>query len=79
MAGVGLIQIPRFDLKHLLESGELGAVMPELRAASMPVSLLFSHRKQRSRSLNAFFEWFEALVQAHLEAKKNKESGSTYQ
>lgn len=68
MAGVGLIQIPRFDVQHLLDSGELIEIMPEFRAASMPVSLVFSHRKQRSRRLNAFFEWFEALMRPHLES-----------
>ncbi|WP_373924946.1 LysR substrate-binding domain-containing protein [Duganella vulcania] len=68
LAGVGLIQIPRFDVQHLLDSGELVEVMPEFRAASMPVSLICANRKQRSRRLNAFFEWFAALMQPHLEA-----------
>ena len=67
VAGVGLIQIPRFDVQHLLDSGELIEVMPEFRAASMPVSLVFSHRKQLSRRLNVFFDWFEALMRPHLE------------
>ncbi|TCV97800.1 DNA-binding transcriptional LysR family regulator [Luteibacter rhizovicinus] len=68
VAGLGLIQIPRFDVQHLLERGELVEIMPEFRAASMPVSLIYPHRRQRSRRLNAFIEWFEALIQPHLEA-----------
>ncbi|WP_447776266.1 LysR substrate-binding domain-containing protein [Pseudomonas chlororaphis] len=68
MAGMGLIQIPRFDVQHLLDSRQLVEVMPEFRAASMPVSLLYPHRRQRSRRLNAFIDWFEALMQPHLEA-----------
>jgi DNA-binding transcriptional LysR family regulator len=67
LAGVGLIQIPRFDVQHLLERGELAEVLPEFRAAAMPVSLLYPHRRQRSRRLNAFIEWFEALMRPHLE------------
>ncbi|AZD61889.1 LysR family transcriptional regulator [Pseudomonas chlororaphis subsp. aurantiaca] len=71
MAGMGLIQIPRFDVQHLLDSRQLVEVMPEFRAASMPVSLLYPHRRQRSRRLNAFIDWFEALMQPHLEAPES--------
>lgn len=66
-AGTGLIQIPRFDVQHLLDRGELVEVMPAHRAASMPVSLLYPHRRQRSRRLVAFIEWFSALMEPHLE------------
>lgn len=67
VAGLGLIQIPRFDVQHLLANGELVEVMAERRAAPMPVSLIYSNRRQRSRRLNAFIEWFEALIRPHLE------------
>ncbi|MGO4396132.1 LysR family transcriptional regulator [Variovorax sp. M-6] len=66
-AGTGLIQIPRFDVQHLLDRGELVEVMPAHRAASMPVSLLYPHRRQRSRRLVAFVEWFSQLMEPHLE------------
>lgn len=68
IAGAGLIQIPRFDVQHLLDGGRLVEVMPDLRASSMPVSLLYPHRRQRSRRLDAFIEWFEALIRPHLDA-----------
>jgi DNA-binding transcriptional LysR family regulator len=71
LSGMGLIQIPRFDVQHLLDSGQLVEVMPDFRAASMPVSLLYSHRRQRSRRLNAFIEWFEALMKPHLEVTES--------
>lgn len=67
VAGLGLIQIPRFDVQHLIERGDLVEVMPNLRAAAMPVSLVYPHRRQRSRRLGAFIEWFETLLQSHLE------------
>lgn len=67
-AGLGLIQIPRFDVQHLLDVGELVEVMPVYRAASMPVSLLYPHRRQRSRRLAVFLDWFEELMRGHLEA-----------
>lgn len=66
-AGLGLIQIPRFDVEHLLDAGELVEVLPAHRPASMSVSLLYTHRRQRSRRLAVFLDWFEELIQAHLE------------
>lgn len=69
LAGLGLIQIPRFDVQHLLDSGRLVEVMPGSRAASMPVSLLYPHRRQRSRRMVVFHEWFEALMQPHLDSR----------
>ncbi len=66
-AGLGLIQIPRFDVQYLLDSGELIEVMPAYRAESMEISLLYSHRRQRSRRLTVFVEWFEGLIRPHLE------------
>lgn len=71
LAGLGLIQIPRFDVQHLLDSGQLVEVMPTCRAASMPVSLLYPHRRQRSRRLAVFHEWFEALMQPHLDIRND--------
>ncbi len=71
LAGLGLIQIPRFDVQHLLDSGQLVEVMPTCRAASMPVSLLYPHRRQRSRRLATFHEWFEAVMQPHLDIRND--------
>lgn len=67
LAGLGLIQIPRFDVLPLLQAGKLVEVLPDDRAASMDIAFLYPHRRQRSRRLLAFVEWFEELVQPHLE------------
>lgn len=67
ISGTGLIQIPRFDVQQLLDRRELVEVMPDHRAASMPVSLLYAHRRQRSRRLLAFVEWISTLMAPHLE------------
>ena len=66
-AGLGLMQIPRYDVQHLLDAGELLEVLPGYRAASMPIALIYPHRRQRSRRLAVFYEWFESLLQPHLE------------
>ncbi|CDN61076.1 LysR family transcriptional regulator PA2877 [Burkholderia cenocepacia H111] len=62
IAGMGLIQIPRFDVEHLLASGALVDVMPGHRAEPMDVSAVYPHRRHRSRRLNAFIEWFGELM-----------------
>ncbi len=66
-SGMGLIQIPRFDVQHLLDKGDLREVMPAFRPPPMQVSLVYPHRRQRSRRLSAFIEWFETLMRPHLE------------
>ncbi|HGE8337695.1 TPA: LysR family transcriptional regulator [Serratia marcescens] len=66
-AGLGLMQIPRYDVQHLLDAGELVEVLPGYRATSMPIALIYPHRRQRSRRLAVFHEWFESLLQPHLE------------
>jgi len=68
LAGLGLIQIPRFDVQHLLAAGALVEVMPDSPAPPMPVTLLYPHRRQRSRRLIVFLEWFESQMRAHLDA-----------
>lgn len=65
--GTGLIQVPRFDVQHLLDRGELVEVMPSHRAPPMPVSFVYPHRRQRSQRLTAFMEWFSGLIGPHLE------------
>jgi DNA-binding transcriptional LysR family regulator len=62
LAGMGLIQIPRFDVEHLLDRGALVEVMPGYRAEPMDVSAVYPHRRHRSRRLNAFIEWFGELM-----------------
>lgn len=66
LAGLGLIQVPRFDVQHLLATGELVEVLPDGRALPMPIAIVYPHRRQRSPRLLAFVEWIEALVRPHL-------------
>lgn len=75
IAGMGLIQIPRFDVEHLLASGALVDVMPGYRAAPMDVSAVYPHRRHRSRRLNAFIEWFGELMADALTKSDASEEG----
>ncbi|MBT2372329.1 LysR family transcriptional regulator [Pseudomonas fluorescens] len=66
-AGLGLIQVPLFDVQHLIDSGELVELMPKYRPAPMEVSVLYPDRRQRSLRLSVFIEWFGGLISPYLE------------
>lgn len=61
-AGMGLIQVPRFDVQHLLASGELVEVLADSPAPPMPIAALYLHRYQRSHRMAVFIDWFQTLL-----------------
>lgn len=62
IAGLGLIQIPAYDVKRHLEANELVEVMPDHRAEPMPMTLLYPHRQHLSRRLQVFADWLEQIL-----------------
>ncbi|MCF6114261.1 LysR family transcriptional regulator [Mesorhizobium muleiense] len=62
LAGLGLIQIPAYDVRHHLEAGRLSEVLRNWRAAPMPITLLYPHRRHLSRRLKVFVDWIEKLL-----------------
>ena len=66
LAGLGLIQIPAYDVKAHLRAGELVEVMPEHRAQSLPMALLYPHRQHLSRRLQLFADWLDALLRREI-------------
>jgi DNA-binding transcriptional LysR family regulator len=62
LAGLGLIQIPAYDVRQHLGAGELVDVMPDHRAESMPMTLLYPHRQHLSRRVQVFADWLEGLL-----------------
>lgn len=57
LAGLGLLQIPAFDVALHLEKGELIEVMPEHRAEAMPAHLLVPHRRHAPERVRVFADW----------------------
>jgi DNA-binding transcriptional LysR family regulator len=62
LAGLGLIQIPAYDVREHLAAGELVEVLPEARAEPLPVHLIYPHRRNLSRRMQAFAGWLETLL-----------------
>ncbi|NUS69586.1 MAG: LysR family transcriptional regulator [Ensifer adhaerens] len=62
LAGLGLIQIPAYDVIDHTREGRLVEVMPDHVAAPMPMALLYPHRQHLSRRLKVFADWLEGLM-----------------
>jgi len=62
LAGMGLIQIPAYDVQAHLDANELVEVMPAYRAPPLPLTILYPSRQHLSRRLSVFVDWLEALL-----------------
>lgn len=62
IAGLGLIQIPAYDVADDIAAGRLVEVMPDHCAEPMPMNLLFPQRRYRARHVELFIDWLVALL-----------------
>lgn len=62
LAGLGLIQVPAYDVRDHLAAGDLVEVMPDHRAAPMPMALLFPHRRHLPGRTQVFADWLRDVV-----------------
>lgn len=66
IAGLGLIQIPAYDVADDIAAGRLVEVMPDHCAEPMPMNLLFPQRRYRARHVELFIDWLVALLKDRL-------------
>ncbi|MGC0154797.1 LysR family transcriptional regulator [Chromobacterium vaccinii] len=66
LAGLGLIQLPRYDAEPHLAAGRLVEVLADWPPPAMPVSVLYPHRRHLSRRVQVFVEWAAALLRERL-------------
>ncbi|MEZ5454353.1 MAG: LysR substrate-binding domain-containing protein [Thiothrix sp.] len=66
LAGLGIIQVPRFDVQDLLDAGSLREVLPQLRPPSMQLSFLYPKRRNLPTRVKVFQEWVSQLLIAYL-------------
>lgn len=71
LAGLGLIQIPAYDVQQHLQAGTLMEVMPDFRPAPMPMTMLYPHRRHLSRRVQVFADWLDALLKAQLDTTRH--------
>lgn len=61
-AGLGLIQIPAYDVADVLRSRKLVEVLREFRAEPLPMTLLYPSRQHLSRRFQTFADWLVDLL-----------------
>jgi len=67
VAGIGLIQAPAIGMQPLIAQGLLVEVLPEWRAPTMPISLLYAHRRHLPRRVQVFMDWLAELLAPELD------------
>lgn len=66
LAGLGLIQVPAYDVRAHIANGELVEILPRHRPAPMPVHIVYPHRRHLSGRLQAFKDWVSVLLRQHV-------------
>lgn len=61
-AGIGMIQIPKFDVKDALLKGVLCEVMHEIKPSPMVLAFMYTHRKNMPQRIQVFKTWIETLL-----------------
>lgn len=67
LAGLGIIQAPLVGVREQLKKGRLVEVLPRQRAEPMPVSLVYPHRRNLARRVQAFMDWVEEQMRDYAE------------
>jgi DNA-binding transcriptional LysR family regulator len=67
IAGFGIAQIPRIGAQDYLTEGKLVEILPQYRAQSMPVSLLYANRRHLSRRVQVFMDWVRSIMSDYVD------------
>ncbi|WP_250535543.1 LysR family transcriptional regulator [Caballeronia sp. AZ10_KS36] len=61
LAGLGIVQVPRYHIDDALADGRLQRVLPTFPPPPMPVSLLYPHSRQLSARVRVFVDWVASV------------------
>ena len=67
LAGLGIVQVPEVAVRQYLYEGALVEILKDFSAEPMPVSLIYSSRKNVSKKLQVFIDWITGLVHNYLQ------------
>lgn len=70
VAGLGLVQVPRYRVARELREGRLQVVLADLPPPPMPVSVLYSQNRQLSMRVRVFVQWLRDVFEAGAEGSK---------
>lgn len=74
LAGLGMIQVPRFDIQNHLDRGELVEIMPQATPAPLAVHMVYPSRHQLTRRVKVFTDWLDELLANHINSPKKLSS-----
>lgn len=63
VAGMGLVQMPRYHVEAHLADGRLREVLADYRPAPMPVSVMYPHHRHLSPRVRVFADWVAEQMQ----------------
>jgi len=63
VAGLGLVQVPRYRVADDLDQGRLTEVLADLPPPPLPVSVLYPQRRQLSARVRVFTQWLGEVFQ----------------
>ena len=66
VAGLGIIQAPALGARDLIDAGKLVEILPDFQAPSIPVSLLYPHKRNLSKRVRIFMDWLSEVLKQHL-------------
>ena len=64
VAGLGLVQVPRYRVAAELADGRLKVLMADFAPPPMPVSVLYSQNRQLSSRVRVFTQWMRDIFEA---------------
>ena len=65
-AGLGLIQLPRYDVADEVSAGRLVEVLPAYRPADLPLSFVYPHRRHVLQRVRVFEQWLLEVLSPRL-------------
>ena len=65
-AGLGLIQIPKYDAQQLLQDGKLVEVLSDYAPPSMTIAAVYPDRRYVSRRVRVFIDWMQQMLRHNM-------------
>ncbi len=64
LAGLGIVQVPRYRIEGELAAGQLKIVLPQFPPPPMPVTVLYPQNRQLSSRVRVFADWLRDIFDA---------------